>query len=241
MALENHVLDLIPAYALSALDETEALAVQAHLETCARCQAEVEAYEEVAGLLPLAAPRSAPPAHLKDAILNSLEPAGKPRMTPAQPSALAWLSAFFHQPGRVWALVSLLAVLALAASNLALWQEVQRLQSTQAQALQVVVLDGTDLVPQATGSMVIGRDGLVGTLVVDGLPPLDENHEYQLWFVEDGKRTSGGLFSVSDEGYGSLYIHAPQPVRSLSGLGVTVEPAGGSPGPTGDKVLGVDF
>ncbi len=241
MAHEKHVSDLIPAYALGALDEAEAAGVRAHLDTCALCQEELQAYEEAAGVLPLALPPDVPPPHLKAAVLSAIGSVERAPLAPQQPSAMARLVAFFRQPLRVWALVGLLAVLVLGASNLALWREVQRLQGTQAQAMQVVVLSGTELVPQATGSMVIGRDGLVGTLVVDGLPQLDEAHEYQLWFIEDGQRTSGGVFKVSEEGYGSLYIHAPRPVSSFSALGVTIEPAGGSPGPTGDKVLGVDF
>jgi anti-sigma-K factor RskA len=59
-----------------------------------------------------------------------------------------------------------------------------------------------------------------------------------LWLIQDGQRTSGGVFSVSDEGYGSLWISSPEPLATYSAFGITIEPAGGSPGPTGDKVLG---
>jgi anti-sigma-K factor RskA len=85
---------------------------------------------------------------------------------------------------------------------------------------------------------VVSLDGEHGTLVVDGLAALGEEQQYQLWLIQDGQRTSGGVFSVSEEGYGSLWISSPEPLSSYSTFGITIEPAGGSPGPSGDKVLG---
>lgn len=107
--------------------------------------------------------------------------------------------------------------------------------------MQVVALQGTDLVPRASGLIVISPDGQHGTLVVDELPALDESQEYQLWLIRDGQRTSGALFSVSEDGYGNKWIDAPEPLTNYSSFGVTIEPAGGSPGPTGEKVLGGDL
>jgi anti-sigma-K factor RskA len=35
-----------------------------------------------------------------------------------------------------------------------------------------------------------------------------------------------------------VQVVAPQPLDTYSALGITIEPAGGSPAPTGPKVLG---
>jgi anti-sigma-K factor RskA len=86
--------------------------------------------------------------------------------------------------------------------------------------------------------LVVSQDGEHGTLVVDGLPALDEMSQYQLWLIRDEQRTNGGIFSVDEEGYGNLWVSSPEPLLSYSAFGITVEPAGGSPGPTGVKVLG---
>jgi anti-sigma-K factor RskA len=104
--------------------------------------------------------------------------------------------------------------------------------------MRTINLVGTEKAPQATGLLVMSVDGERGTLVVDGLTPLGEDQEYQLWLIQDGQRTSGGVFSVNRKGYGSLWVSSPQPLSTYSGFGITIEPAGGSPGPTGDKVLG---
>ena len=104
--------------------------------------------------------------------------------------------------------------------------------------MRIVMLTGTEAAPGVTGTIVITTAGESGTLVVDGLPSLDEARQYQLWLIRDGQRTSGGVFSVNPEGYGLLWISSPANLTSYGAFGITIEPAGGSPGPTGDKVLG---
>ncbi len=81
------------------------------------------------------------------------------------------------------------------------------------------------------------RDGSAAIFVVYGLPQLPAGQLYQLWLIHDGQRDSGGLFAVDDEGYAVLLIHAPRQLGQYQGLGVTNEPASGSPAPTGTRVL----
>jgi anti-sigma-K factor RskA len=89
--------------------------------------------------------------------------------------------------------------------------------------------------------IVISLEGTHGTLVVDNLPPLEEDQQFQLWLVRDSQRASGGVFSVDEDGYGSVWVSSPEPLASYTGFGITIEPAGGSAGPTGEKVLGNDL
>jgi anti-sigma-K factor RskA len=86
--------------------------------------------------------------------------------------------------------------------------------------------------------LFLSKNGEYGTLMVDHLPPLGQDQQYQLWLIKDGKRTSGGVFSVNLDGYGSLWVTSPEWLANYSALGITIEPTGGSPGPTGAKVLG---
>ena len=58
---------------------------------------------------------------------------------------------------------------------------------------------------------------------------------------DDGLRTSGGVFSVSEEGYGYLEVSSEKPLFDYSEFGITTEPLGGSQEPTGEKVLGGEF
>ena len=73
-------------------------------------------------------------------------------------------------------------------------------------------------------------------LALQGLPALAEDRVYQLWLVRpDGNRDTGALFRSS----GDILVTAPQAFSSYVRFGVTVEPAGGSPSPTGPGALGL--
>ena len=138
-------------------------------------------------------------------------------------------------------MVSLVLILLLGASNLFLWGRLSALERTDQAGLITIHLQGTEAAASASGMLVISQDGEYGTLIVDGLPNLDESQQYQLWLIQDDQRTNGGVFSVSEEGYGTLSVESPKHLISYSQFGITVEPAGGSPGPTGEKVLGGQF
>ena len=234
-----HVMELLPAYALGCLDEEEALQVAEHLDTCPACRAELLSYEVVAGQLALAAPDAVPPSRLKQQILGQLQTS---RLEPTPgPGRSLWqrIAGLFQRAAPAWGLASLALIALLVLSNLWWWQRAnQEGPLVTAGGMQVVAMAGTDAAPAAVGTLVISEDGEYGTLVVDGLPALDPDHQYQLWLIRDGQRTSGGVFSVNAEGYGALWISSPEPLSSYPAFGITIEPEGGSPGPTGDKVLG---
>lgn len=137
-----------------------------------------------------------------------------------------------------WGLASLFLIIGLAASSLILWQRVNRLEfATAPGGMRAVPLNATGSAPGATGFVVISTDGEDGALVVDGLPPLAETQEYQLWLIRDGQRTSGAVFATDEKSYGGTRIRAPRSLLDYSAVGITIEPAGGSPQPTGEQVL----
>lgn len=77
----------------------------------------------------------------------------------------------------------------------------------------------------------------VGILEANDFPPLAPGMAYQLWLIKDGQRTSGGLFTVSDTGSGTLIFTPPDTLEAFDGMGITPEPASGSPGPTAPPVV----
>jgi anti-sigma-K factor RskA len=247
MDKEQHVIDLIPAYAINCLDEEEAVFVEQHLVECAQCRNELRAYQEVAAQLAYVNPQVDPPASVKQRLMVQARASQASRTKSQSKDDSSWVEGLRRMLSPlntrrfvpVWGIASLLLILILAISNFFLWRQVSDLRANpQPAVLQVVDLQGTETVPQGVGVLVISRDGRHGTLVVDNLPELDPDHEYQLWLIKDGQRTSGALFSVGEDGYGSKWVSSPDPLVSYSSFGVTIEPAGGSPGPTGEKVLG---
>jgi len=239
MTVEPHVTELLPAYALDCLDDEELVQVAEHVAVCAECRAELRAYQAVTDQLALAVPETVPPADLKYRLVERIRPSRAGKVS--RPRNLWWqqLVGVMQRSAPAWGLAGLVLIVALALSNVWLWQQLDRIRAVpETQAMRTIALTGTQAAPQATGMLVISADGEHGTLIVDGLPPLDPAQQYQLWLIQDGQRTSGGVFSVNHEGYGSLWVLSPQPLEGYSAFGITIEPAGGSPGPTGDKVLG---
>jgi anti-sigma-K factor RskA len=236
MSAEEHVFDLLPSYALDCLNEDETILVSEHLAVCADCRAELPAYQFTVDQLALAQPETAPPPELKTRLMERIQPAPS-----TDQARLSWRDAFavfLRRAAPAWGAAGLLLLLVLGVSNIWLWQRINQQEESQSDIMRTVALSGTAVVPDASGLIVISLDGEHGTLVVDGLPPLDRSHQYQLWLIDDGQRQSGGVFSVDQEGYGALWVSSPEPLSDYSAVGITIEPAGGSPGPTGDKVMG---
>lgn len=238
MSTNTHVLDLLPGYVLDCLDEEDYILVTEHLAVCSECQAELHAHQAIADQLVLAAPEVAPSPELKHRLMKRIQ--RPPSTAPARSKVLGWQSlvSFRQWAGLAWGATSLLLILGLGATSLLLWQRVNRLEVSTQRAMQTVTLAGTEAAPGATGLIVLSLDGRRGTLVVDHLQPLEPDQQYQLWLIQDGHRASGAVFSVSQDGYGSVWVSSPWPLSSYSTFGVSIEPAGGSASPTGDKVLG---
>lgn len=238
MSLSEHVTDLLPAYALDILDVDEARQVRDHLETCDICRIELRSYQRIVSELPLAAMERQPPPKLKESIMGQVR---KSKQASQPKFSLSWRQILKERltiRTPAWGMVSLILIVLLGVSNLFLWQRLSQVEHDRQNALATVPLTGGEFAPGATGLLVISSDGEHGTLVVDGLPVLDESRQYQLWLIRNGARISGGVFSVDSEGYGSLWITAPEPLITFQAVGITIEPAGGSPGPTGERVLG---
>ncbi len=93
--------------------------------------------------------------------------------------------------------------------------------------------------PESAAFATVGwfDGGGIGILQARDFPPLSPDMTYQLWLIKDGQRTSGGLFTVSDTGSGTLIFSPPDTLDAFDGMGITPEPAGGSAGPTAPPVV----
>jgi len=241
MPTHPHVFDLLPAYALCVLDPDDRIEVEAHLAECSVCQEELRAYEALTADLVFSVPPVTPSPSLKQRILASTTPASAP--APASPGARwrRWLDGL-RTPGFALAAASAALALILLIGNIVLFARVQNLEdmlvaSNQA-GLQTLGLTGSEIAPQAWAILVMDKDAPSGLLVVDNLPPLDKIQAYQLWLITpNGQRQNGGVFQVDEKGHGFLEIKSPNLLQKYAAFGVTIEPVGGSPAPTGPNVL----
>lgn len=239
--MDEHVFDLLSGYALGILEEDEWMLVTRHIAHCDVCQRELATYAEISAQLANMTIQPNSPPTLKAKVLQQAQQASESTYPTVEKLSLRQvLRNLFRQPvALTLGVVSVLVILFLAASNLLLWQRMNQIQAhTPGEYMQVVQLQGTDLAPETSGYVMVFKGQNYGSLAVIHAPLLGEDQQYQIWLIQDGIRTSGGVFSVNEDGYGNLMVSASQTLDSFDAFGITIEPQGGSPQPTGEKILG---
>lgn len=234
----HHVIELLPDYVLEILTDEDKRQVAEHLDTCQECQAEYLRMQQVTEELPLALSQAEPPPSLKNKLMGEVRRRSEQKGGKRTAGFWRRLGSVVSMKAPAWALA---LIIVLALGNFIQWGRINQLSSRPTAAMIMISLTNTLDSPRAVGTLVMDHEGEYGTLVVDDLAELNPAYQYQVWLMEDGERTSGGVFSVNYEGYASLELSAPQPLIKYDAIGITIEPAGGSPGPTGAKVLGGDL
>lgn len=240
----DDIRDLIPAYAIGATDPEETARVESHLRECSECRALLEEYQRLADEILYTVPLVAAPPSLEERLMAQVQEVRPVPVQRASPETGGKSHARFLFPRlRAWATVA--AVILLLLSN-AFWmartQKIEQEFSAQATALAFLVdapevpLTG-DAVTDARGVLVLRPDTNVAILHLDHLPPLPEGKAYQVWLIRNGQRDSAAVFRPSETKEITLVIRAPRPLGEYEALGITIEPAGGSPGPTGPRVI----
>lgn len=229
----NTLLDLIPAYTLGALDAAEREAVETLLETDAEAQALLAEYQEVSDLLVLMTPLEPAPAHLKDDLRRRLADQ-EPAYGPGQRSKSRHLM--------LWRMAAVAALLAVAAGLTVLMQTLQSDLRDPAQLYAQLAAQTdavwVDVVPNPEepfvfeGQLVTAPGSTDAVIRINGLPTLPADQTYQLWLAEPETVINGGLFqSEGPDQPTYLLVPLSQPISYYRGLGVSLEPAGGSPFP----------
>lgn len=249
--------DLLPAYALGALEGEELAELAAHLAAgCVPCRRELALLARDLELLAAEAPPVEPSPEIRSSILEAIEPSARP-----------------HAKGRLLAALAVAAGVALAVAGYSSWQgltreverlkaergrlenqlatlsaELDRVRSEAAYATAAIeILSSPESRAVALAGLAEGA-GAHGRTYLDPsrrralflayrLPPLPADKTYQLWFIADGKPVSAGTFGVDRQGCGRLEVEGVAPVESIQAWAVTIEPSGGVPQPTGSMVL----
>ncbi len=255
------VLALIPAYALGAADPEEVRLVQTGLARCPQAVAALAGYSDLAEQMLFSAPALTAPDHLAQRLQAALAPqAAAPSAfitrQSAQETQSRWGFSWPWRSPRLSSAAAALVLLLLVASNLywsnrysdladqqaALQRQLQEqttlvtfLRAGHLERLELTTADGG--LPESRAVVMYQPASQQALLYAEGFPPLSADQVYQLWLVQGETRVSGGLFQVDSTGYGLLFIDAPQALGSYERMGITPEPAGGSPGPTAPAVV----
>src|SRR5205823_435746 len=238
---------LAAVYAVGALDGDDLAQFEAHLPTCAVCQAALREAQDALARAMLSTPPQARPAAAREALVRRV---GRARGADRR-SWLRWAAATAVVAAAAagftgtWVAVRYEARLGQMARETAAVKE--RLARNEASlrdqllyrgavelladpATRVVDLRAQGPAPAASGRMIWNDVG-GGHLFVAGLPPTPAGKTYALWAIAGGTPRPAGLFDVDAAGRGTLRIAPASTGAAARVFVVTVEPEGGAPAP----------
>jgi anti-sigma-K factor RskA len=258
MSNDPDIHTLTGAYALNALPDDEREAFEEHLDACDACAAETAEFLATAarlgGLL-----HEPAPADLKVSVLAEVDRTRQDRPTSAGAEVVDLAARRAAPPAWVtWVTASAAAVAALAVvvMGVQLGSVNDRLEQAESIASQAIEqLDDVEgrsarveqlLAAPDIQTISYQQDGVQGQLVVSdargeavfiasGLDPAPHEHTYELWVIGDDGAVPAGLFDVDNGATVTQIVEGD--FAGAAALGVTVEPAGGSPQPTTDPVM----
>jgi hypothetical protein len=263
----QHVVEMLPAYALLALPDADLRRVEAHLSRCAECRAAfartLEAAADEAGAVvarPSADARAAflartgglrlVPASLdRDAervrLLRPAEPARRPVDGPAEDAGSGRryvVNPYFGMGLRAAAAMMLVIVLPIAGWFVGFKAELDErsiIFSLMTNPAAAHPLDDSDMQSDVSGVLYADLDANTGYLAASGLPPIPDDRRYQVWLMTPSeKMISAGFLDVSPDGNGEVLLRTPAPIGDYLVAVVTAEPELGSPEPTAPRTLG---
>ncbi len=227
--------DLVAAYAVDALDDSEIEAYEAHLAGCRQCQGELVKLQESTVLVAEAAGISPPPA-LKERVMAAVREDDTATVVSIDDRS---------RPTRLWVPLAVAALAALVLGAVAIFQAVAMndlsgpdgvIAAAEAAANEpgaIVAEFATDT--GSVGQVVLTPDG-EGYVVPSGLETLSEDRTYQLWVITpDELAISAGVLG-----------NEPVPSRftwtdDVAGFALTREVAGGVVSSEGDVVSVVEL
>ena len=256
MDKDKQIEELLPFYALDALTDEERELVENYLTQHPEARQQLEAMSDTVSALPLGVSSVEPSPRIKEALMRRVVADERARPSAqSQPSrrerrfeslfrilslgaaaiALIWVVVLNSQVVRLRSEIAKLNS-ALAEQSNTLNQIIQKLPQTTPSTTITVSLRGTKVEPQAQGQLIADPASQSAVLVVTGLPPLQPGKTYQVWLIANAP-VSAGLLTVDANGQGVLIITSKESIGSFKSLGISVEPKGGSPQPTGDIVV----
>jgi hypothetical protein len=206
--------DDLSAYLLGALDDDEVAVVEAHLQDCARCQAEERWLRSAVEVLPSSVEQLEPPPSLRKSLVKEVRGQGRPQRRKWRLSLRPAIA------------LATIALLAGALGGYLLGSD----DGTSTSTIQAKATPGN------TGAKaVVLRTSDNSTLKVEKLPLTKGGRVYEVWLARGKQIEDSTLFAVRKDGTGEAAI--PENLDDVDAVMVSEEPAGGSKAPTSDPVL----
>ncbi|MGW4526793.1 anti-sigma factor [Amycolatopsis sp. NPDC004378] len=224
MTAELHT--LTGAYALDAVSPLERADFERHLGECEACRQEVAELRATGSRLALAA-TVVPPPELRVVVLADVArtrqlPPVVPAPRAAEGSVRGTRKSRRDKGFRLR--VTLLGAAAAAIVAVGVGVTTATPVAPVDSVLSAPDASAVQGVGEGQATLVVSRSRNQAVLLASDLPTLDAGHVYQVWLIRAGEARSAGLLRPR-----MLMADLPP---GTDRIGITVEPAGGSPGPT---------
>jgi anti-sigma-K factor RskA len=225
---------LAAAYALDSLTDVERRRFETHLTDCDTCSDEVRGMRETVTRLATAAAQD-PPAGLRGRVLAQ---AARTRQVP--PRVVRPGSARARRLGWIVSAACLLLAVVLGVATLRVQHNKERVDRLNRDIAAVMAAPDARTVtarvaPGGNGTVVASRSLGKAVIVMRGLPRLSSARTYELWLMGPRPPRPAGTMRPPATG-------DPGPVLATglgdaTQIGITVEPAAGSPRPTSPPIF----
>ncbi|MGW9184284.1 anti-sigma factor [Agromyces sp. NPDC055661] len=252
---------LAAAYALDALDADERADFERALDGSPELRAEVDAFRASAAHLAEQVEPVSPPPSLRDRLMadvaetpqagstdaaTAVEPPAADAATsagsqPVGPAHAVAQRRWFQRPGAIIAAAAAAVLLVVGVVVGVGWPGTN---GWGAQRERAAIASAPDAQSQTLDVEGGGQVTLVSSaeqgrsvVITEGLPELAADQTYELWYIDDAGAAPAGTFDASGD----------ETWRVLEGsftpgvvVGITVEPAGGSPQPTTEPIVAIE-
>jgi len=253
--------ELLPAYALGALDGDELREMEEHLATgCAACRRQIPLWQGDLEELAASVEPVEPSAVTRQRILKLAGKNGKETARVQAPPRWLALAAALLLTVAVWAVWQQARLRteaeSLRAERARLVEQVTALDRRLAQAqgdnerlaetlslitapgAKAIQLAGLGSSPGAVGHTFINYSQKKAIVYAFGLAALPAGKTYELWWIDAGGHpVPAGTFDVDENGSARVLVDKVEGAEGIKVWAVTTEPAGGVPQPTGETVL----
>jgi anti-sigma factor RsiW len=252
--------ELLASYVLGDLTPEEVAKVNQLLKSHPELEVEVSRLQQTLALLPLSLPEASPSATLGSKIMQaaardvgnfpasgSIVPRRETEPLPAETRS----NRLGRKP-RIWlGLVGSVAASVLIGLSLYSYRLHQQVVATQAElsryreaiallrqpSNRLLSLQGTNVIPAASGSLVVVPSSETIVLTLQNLTPLPEGQIYRLWGVVNGQKIYCGEFNPDLQGRVLVEFPLDADMSDSSSVVITVEPSQQLPYPIGETVM----
>ncbi len=230
---------LAAALSVGSIDPADQASLLQHLAGCAACRSVAGEYMAAAARLPMVLEPVAPSPELRGRLMRAVyaeATQAQERAALARPAS--WWARLWRGLPVSRGFTVAAAAAAVAVIGLATWGATSRHTTTPTTV--AVALASTPVAPNAHGELTWDRGSNKAVLTATGLPSpgsvVAGHSVYEVWLIRaNGSAVGAAYLTQGPDGTWSAAIHGD--MATYSAVAATPEPPGGSPKPTGARVI----